>query len=446
MPGMAEEYTGGMVALIPRDDDAAALVVPKGDPAGQMHLTLAYLGNDVSEMDTRQRNAIVGAAANVAVSLPPVRARVFGHATLNPDGHEGREPCAVYLVGDSPLLGPLRQELAAMGSGEQHEPFLAHVTAGYGVDQRKLSFTGPVVFDRLRVALGMEHYDFPLGEPMEKGLDMLAHIETKRQFTGAQREKLRKQGKTNDRGGFPLETREDVKNAVQAIGRAKNPESERKRIMSAAKRLGCMDVIPDKWKGGSKSVGPEYGSIEEWERFETKIMSPDPNAAKLREYWAHGAGRKKWNSFRSLRRHLAKYVHSERVLNGLTANIYHLATGTWPGRRGGEKSMPVITAEEFKAAMLLADPDADLADLDSLGDLMDDEPGDEPGEGDEDDDQVESEDDAYEQALADDFLWNIDADGQLEPDKDAPVDDEGGEVDAETPTGPRPVTEAYSLF
>jgi hypothetical protein len=445
MARMAEEstgHTGGMIALMPRDEDAAALAVAKGDPPEQMHLTLVYLGDDVTEMDTRLRNAIAAAAANVAVGLPPVATRVFGHATLNPDGHADRDPCAVYLVGDSDLLGPVRRELAGLAAAEQHEPFLAHVTAGYGVDQRKLTFTGPVVFDRLRVALGEEFYDFPLGEQI-KAATMAAHLETKRQFSSAQRQKMKGKGQTNERGGFPLAKREDVKNAVRAIGRAKNPESEKKRIMSAAKRLGCMDLIPDSWKG-SKDIG----TLVEWERFEAKVMSPSPNAARLREYWAHGAGRKKWNSFRSLRRQLAKYVHSKRILNGLTANIYKLATGRWPGRRGGEKSaMPVITAEEFKAAMLMADPDADL---DDLGDLMSDDTEDGLDEPDEEeaDADPDSDEDAYEQALADDFLWNIDADGQLEPDHDAPVDDEESEADdaGDSSIGPNPVAEAYSLF
>lgn len=443
MARMAEEsgQTGGMIALMPREEDAAALAVAKGDPPEQMHLTLVYLGDDVGEMDTRLRNAIAAATANVAVGLPPVKASVVGHATLNPDDPE-RDPCAVYLVGDSDLLAPVRGELASMAASEQHEPFLAHVTAGYGLDQRKLSFTGPVVFDRLRVALGEEFYDFPLGEQI-KAATMARHLETKRQFSSAQRQKMKGKGQTNERGGFPLETAGDVGNAVRAIGRAKNPEKEKKRIINAAKRLGCMDKIPDSWKGSK-----EIGTLAEWESFETKVMSPSPNAARLREYWAHGPGRKKWNSFRSLRRHLAKYVHSKRILNGLTANIYKLATGRWPGRRGGEKSaMPVITAEEFKAAMLLADPDADLDDLGDLmsgdGDIDDEEDLDEPDE----EADPSSDEDAYEQALADDFLWNIDADGQLEPDHDAPVDDEESETDdAGSSAGPNSVTEAYSLF
>jgi hypothetical protein len=58
----------------------------------------------------------------------------------------------------------------------------------------------------------------------------------------------------------------------------------------------------------------------------------------LREYWARNPkGRAKWRpgsggDFNRLRRHLAKYVHNPKILNGLAANIHKMATGEWPGK------------------------------------------------------------------------------------------------------------------
>lgn len=435
MTGMAEEQTGGMIALIPRADDAEALAVPRGDKPEEMHLTLVYLGSDVSTMDNRQRNAIAAAAANVAVMLPPVETRVFGHATFNPDGNGGREPCATYLIGDSTVLGPLRAELAQFGGDDQHEPFVPHVTAGYGVNQNKLSFTGSVIFDRLRVALADDHYDFPLGEPMQKGLSMLEHLETKRINPAAPAE--------SRPADLALKTVSDVRNALKNFDQVTDPAQEKKRIMRAATRLDCVNLLPGKW------TAVEAKSVEEWQEFEVKVMSPNPNAAKLREYWAHGEGRRKWRpgmpgDFKRLRRHLSKYVQNPRILDGLTANIHKLATGEWPGRSahgGGKKDAGVITAEEFKTAMLMADPDADLDLMDDFGSLAPESDEDEDG----DQDLIDDEDDAYEQALVDDFLWSINADGELERDDDAPVDDEEAEDDV-APQGPRPPSEAYPLF
>lgn len=56
---------------------------------------------------------------------------------------------------------------------------------------------------------------------------------------------------------------------------------------------------------------------------------------RLKRYWAYGPGAAKWKTsatpFRTLREQLRKYVPA-RMLDGLTANIYHMALGRWPGK------------------------------------------------------------------------------------------------------------------
>lgn len=66
-------------------------------------------------------------------------------------------------------------------------------------------------------------------------------------ITAEQRAKYKKQGVTDPHGGFPLPDADHVRRAVQAIGRAKNPELEKKRIIAAAKKFGCMHYIPASW-------------------------------------------------------------------------------------------------------------------------------------------------------------------------------------------------------
>lgn len=61
------------------------------------------------------------------------------------------------------------------------------------------------------------------------------------------------------------------------------------------------------------------------------------HAAQLKRYWAYGEGSGKWLTFRQLRRLLAKYVHNPHTLDGLTANIYHMRFGRWPGKQRGDK-------------------------------------------------------------------------------------------------------------
>lgn len=156
---------------------------------------------------------------------------------------------------------------------------------------------------------------------------------------------------------------------------------------------------------------PEGKSVVEWAWAELKYASPDPNAAKLRNYWAHEPeGRAKWRpgtpgDFDRLVRQLRKYVKNPQVLKGLAANIHKLATGTWPGRNAHKSAfdwldtesgdvMTVSELAELKAAR------AEIAEL--LGEDVEVK-----AEG------FLSEDELFEQALADDVEWEMEPDGTL---------------------------------
>lgn len=160
-----QEYsTSGMVALVPSDEHLAALTVPDGDPPEQLHLTLAFLGDAVDTWPEGTADAVRERMAALA-GAGGVEAAAFAHALFNPDDPE-RDPCAVYLVnGDFALRDAVLAELsAALGDAmpEQFPTFIPHVTAGYGLAVESLSYTGPVRFDRLRVAIGNDHTDYPL--------------------------------------------------------------------------------------------------------------------------------------------------------------------------------------------------------------------------------------------------------------------------------------------
>lgn len=65
------------------------------------------------------------------------------------------------------------------------------------------------------------------------------------------------------------------------------------------------------------------------------------NTARIKDYWSHGKGAAKigWGTPGSYERcitELGKYVHSDGMLHGLCANLYHDATGTWPGAHSHE--------------------------------------------------------------------------------------------------------------
>src|SRR4029077_11152894 len=178
----------------------------------------------------------------------------------------GDEPATVYLIdgtADRPAIENLAGEMTwrirdALGSvdfAEQHPYSLPHVPAGYGVDVGALTFTGPVVFDRLRVALGEDYTDYPLGggqipaedEIEEDSVD--PEIEQKRAVPAAKREKLAKGGKAMPDGEHPMETIGDLASAIKAYGKCPDEEKEamRKKIISNARRLHATNMLPADW-------------------------------------------------------------------------------------------------------------------------------------------------------------------------------------------------------
>lgn len=66
----------------------------------------------------------------------------------------------------------------------------------------------------------------------------------------------------------------------------------------------------------------------------------DPKTHRIKDYWAHGEGAAKiaWGKpgdFNRCRLHLGKYVKPGHELDGLCANLHHMALGVWPGQEGG---------------------------------------------------------------------------------------------------------------
>jgi 2'-5' RNA ligase len=141
--------TGGMIALYPRQADLENLVVEGGEPIKDLHMTVIFLGEDVTGQDPTE---LISQLDTVADQYTKIEAQVFAHASFNP---KGDEPCAVYLVGDNIDIMDLYEDLKDFvskrypGSKEQHPIFTPHVTAGYGLDMSKLEYTGPITFESI---------------------------------------------------------------------------------------------------------------------------------------------------------------------------------------------------------------------------------------------------------------------------------------------------------
>lgn len=399
------EHTGGMLALVP--DNADALAVEGGDPAGELHLTLLYLGDDVTDWGDGQADRLRELVSASAPALDPVDARVMGHAQFNPDGGPDgdRDPCAVYLIGDSPGLDPLRQWAAWVTSTHddyptpppQHTPTIYHVTAGYGIKPDQLTYTGPVRFGTLRLALAGDVLDVPLGDteaPVtatetksgEITFTPPANVIEVAAILPGPIARLVAEGKAlNSRGvDWVAQHCGEQGSAWATEMRARAGEIETKRAAGDGVETKTAEPVPTE----VETTSAETGDIE------VKIASPDPRAVRLRQEWAHNPKLTKlWKpgkkgDFKRLRKRLAKYVHTPKILNGLTANIHKLATGQWPGKKAhtakgnvgkamnmgrtvGHKSLVAWPEDvEFKAAVLDLDEAALFDGIEQWGDIF----------------------------------------------------------------------------
>lgn len=74
-----------------------------------------------------------------------------------------------------------------------------------------------------------------------------AEEELAKKFSTEKRSKMAGEGKALPDGSFPIENESDLRNAIQAIGRAKDPGKAKAHIKRRAKALGCENLIPEGW-------------------------------------------------------------------------------------------------------------------------------------------------------------------------------------------------------
>ena len=67
-----------------------------------------------------------------------------------------------------------------------------------------------------------------------------------------------KAGEALPDGSFPIKNADDLKNAIQAYGRAKDKEAAKAHIIKRATELDMNALIPDSWMDGEKSAENEF--------------------------------------------------------------------------------------------------------------------------------------------------------------------------------------------
>ena len=91
----------------------------------------------------------------------------------------------------------------------------------------------------------------------------------KREVSDKEREHLADQGHAMPDGSYPIANESDLRNAIQAFGRAKDKEAVRAHIIRQAKRLGRTDLLPADWPGSTKpEKSADGGSMEKAAEFD----------------------------------------------------------------------------------------------------------------------------------------------------------------------------------
>jgi hypothetical protein len=174
-----------------------------------------------------------------------------------------------------------------------------------------------------------------------------------------ERKKLAESGAAMPDGSFPIANVDDLKNAIQSIGRASDPAAAKAHIKKRARALGHPELIPEDWsllQRYAAATDPEQRALirraisalsksldvpEELLTFAPGTKDgpgwvTHPRAtARIRRYWVSGKGAAKirWGApgdFNRCRTQLAKYVQNPDWLAGLCANMHKEALGFWP--------------------------------------------------------------------------------------------------------------------
>lgn len=99
--------------------------------------------------------------------------------------------------------------------------------------------------------LGYDTYDAVEALEIEAEI---AEIALKRAYGMEARQTMAEAGEAMADGSFPIKDETDLRNAIQAHGRAKDIEAAKRHIKKRARDLGLEEMLPEEWSDGEKSL------------------------------------------------------------------------------------------------------------------------------------------------------------------------------------------------
>lgn len=160
-----EQHTGAMIAAVISLDDAERFTVDAdgAESASELHITLAYFGDAVTEFSDEQRERFFRLGEELASEQDALlEVGVAGNGQLGSEG-------AVVLFLNSDPLDELHDEVLERTEEDfsdwtQFRPWIPHMTIGYGIS---LDLGTPLIgenfmVDRIRVAVGNDVADYTI--------------------------------------------------------------------------------------------------------------------------------------------------------------------------------------------------------------------------------------------------------------------------------------------
>lgn len=120
---------------------------------------------------------------------------------------------------------------------------------------------GDISVDTFTNAIGqiVKVTHLPTGKSATAATTEAAFDVLKREFSDKEREAAARSGAALPDGSYPIKSVADLKNAIQAFGRAKDPAKVKAHIKARAKALGREDLIPDSWKSVDADIEKDAG-------------------------------------------------------------------------------------------------------------------------------------------------------------------------------------------
>jgi len=186
-------------------------------------------------------------------------AEVMGFHKLDSSGFEQKSDFAEYKLIDFTEAAEI-----AVKSIDGHviavEPDVFEGFDSYAVEIEGFDGKSYDVFVSLDgEVLGYDKYEQDEAEQIEAEA---AEIALKRAFPEERRMELAKEGMALSDGSYPIVNETDLRNAIQAFGRAKDKEATKKHIMKRARALNMESIIPANWIAGGKEKSEELNDAE----------------------------------------------------------------------------------------------------------------------------------------------------------------------------------------